>query len=88
MYAKGMTVRDIQNHIENIYGFEASTTLISRITDKILPITKEWQNRALESLYCHVVNYKIRQDRKIVNKVAYVAIGTNLDGMKDVLGIW
>lgn len=92
MYAKGMTVRDIQNHIDNIYGFEASPSLISRITDKILPLAKEWQNRPLESLYCHVVmdavHYKVRQDGKIVNKAAYVAIGTNLDGMKDVLGIW
>lgn len=92
MYAKGMTVRDIQNHIENIYGFEASPTLISRITDKILPLAKQWQNRPLESLYCHVVmdavHYKVRQDGKIANKAAYVAIGTNLDGMKDVLGIW
>ena len=90
-YAKGMTVRDIQNHIENIYGFEASLTLISRITDKILPLAKEWQNRALENLYCHVVmdaiHCKVRQDGKIVNKSAYLAIRTSLDSMKDVLGI-
>lgn len=92
MYAKGMTVRDIQDHIDNIYGFEASPALISRITDKILPLVGEWQNRPLESIYCHVimdaVHYKVRQEGRIINKAAYVAIGTNLDGMKEVLGIW
>jgi len=92
MYAKGMTVRDIQGHIDNIYGFEASPSLISRITDKILPLVNEWQNRPLETIYCHVimdaVHYKVRQEGRIVNKAAYVAIGTNLDGMKEVLGIW
>ena len=92
MYAKGMTVRDIESHLEDIYGINASPGLISSITDKILPIAKEWQDRPLESIYAHVildaVHYKVRQDNKIINKAAYVAIGTNLEGMKDVLGIW
>lgn len=92
MYAKGMTVRDIESHLQDIYGINASPGLISSITDKILPIAKEWQDRPLESVYAHVildaVHYKVRQDSKIINKAAYVAIGTNLEGMKDVLGIW
>ncbi len=92
IYAKGMTVRDIESHLEDIYGINASPGLISSITDKILPIAKEWQDRPLESIYAYVildaVHYKVRQDSKIINKAAYVAIGTNLEGMKDVLGIW
>lgn len=92
MYAKGMTVRDIESHLNDIYGINASPSLISNITDKILPIAKQWQDRPLETVYAHVimdaVHYKVRQDSKIVNKAAYVAIGTNLEGMKDVLGIW
>lgn len=92
MYAKGMSVRDIQDHLSNIYGVDASPTLISRITDKILPHVKEWQNRPLESIYAHVImdaiHYKVRQDGRIVNKAAYIAIGVNMDGFKDVLGIW
>lgn len=92
MYAKGMTVRDIQDHLHNLYGIDASPTLISRITDKILPMIKEWQSRPLEKIYAHVimdaVHFKVRQDGKIVNKAAYMAIGVNLEGTKDVLGIW
>ena len=92
MYAKGMTVRDIQNHLQDLYGVEASPTLISNITDKILPLIKEWQNRPLERIYAHVVmdavHYKVRQEGRIINKAAYMAIGINLEGKKDVLGIW
>lgn len=77
---------------DKILRMEASPGLISNITDKILPIAKEWQNRPLESLYAHVimdaVHYKVRQDGEIFNKAANVAIGTNIEGMKDVLGIW
>ncbi|OWZ83689.1 hypothetical protein CDO51_06980 [Natranaerobius trueperi] len=92
MYAKGMTVRDIQAHLQDLYGVDASSTLISGITDKIVPLIKEWQNRPLSRVYAHVVmdavHYKVRQDGRIVNKAAYMAIGIDLDGMKDVLGIW
>ncbi|ACB84473.1 IS256 family transposase [Natranaerobius thermophilus] len=92
MYAKGMTVRDIQTHLQELYGVDASPTLISGITDKIVPLIKEWQNRPLSRIYAHVVmdavHYKVRQDGRIVNKAAYMAIGIDLDGMKDVLGIW
>jgi len=92
MYAKGMSVRDIQDHLQNIYGIEASPTLISRITDRIMPLVTEWQNRPLEPIYAIVfmdaVHFKVRTDGRIINKAAYVAIGINLDGKKDVLGIW
>jgi len=92
MYAKGMTTRDIATHLENIYGFEASPTLISGITDKITPIAKEWQNRPLESVYpiifMDAIHYKVKQDNRVINKAAYAVIGVNLDGIKEVLGIW
>lgn len=92
MYAKGMTTRDIAAHLENIYGFEASPTLISGITDKITPIAKEWQNRPLEAVYpiifMDAIHYKVKQDNRIINKAAYAVIGVNLDGIKEVLGIW
>jgi len=92
MYAKGMTTRDIIAHLESIYGIDASPTLISNITNKILPLVQEWQNRPLESIYPIVfldaIHYKVRQDSKVVNKAAYIIIGVNMDGMKDVLGIW
>ena len=92
MYAKGMSTRDITDHLYNIYGIEASPTLISGLTDKILPMVQEWQNRPLELVYPIVfmdaIHYKVRQDSKVVNKAAYVIIGINMSGMKDVLGIW
>ncbi len=92
MYAKGMTVLDIQNHLENLYGIDVSPTMISQITDKIMPIIKEWQQRPLKSIYAHVVmdaiHYKVRQDGKILNKAVYIIIGIDLDGMKDVIGMW
>ncbi len=92
MYAKGMTVRDIQDHLNNLYGIDISPTMISQITDKIMPIIKEWQQRPLDRIYAHVVmdaiHYKVRQDGKIVNKAVYIIIGINLDGMKEVLGMW
>lgn len=92
MYAKGMSVRDIQDHLNNLYGIEVSPTMISNITDKIMPVITEWQYRPLESVYAHVVldaiHYKVRQDGKIVNKAVYIVIGVNLDGFKEVLGMW
>jgi putative transposase len=92
MYAKGMTVRDIQSHLQNIYGIEASPALISDITNKIYPLIKEWQNRPLQSVYAAVfidaIHYKVRQNSQIIKKAAYMAIGIDLDGKKDVLGIW
>ncbi|MDZ7838939.1 MAG: IS256 family transposase [Actinomycetota bacterium] len=92
MYAKGMTTRDIKTHIEDLYGIEASPELISRITDKILPLVSEWQSRPLEEVYGIVfmdaIHYKVRSEGRVVNKAAYTVIGINLEGIKEVLGIW
>ncbi len=92
MYSKGMTTGDIEAHIRDIYGIEVSDTTVSRITDKILPIAKEWQQRPLESIYAVVfldaIHYHVRSEGQIVKKAVYIAIGINLDGKKDVLGMW
>ena len=92
MYAKGMTTGDIEEHIQDIYGIEVSDTTISRITDKILPIAKEWQQRPLEAVYAVVfldaIHYHVRSEGQIVKKAVYIALGINLDGKKDVLGMW
>ncbi len=92
MYAKGMTTGDIETHIRDIYGIEVSDSTVSRITDKILPIVKEWQQRPLESVYAVVfldaIHYHVRSEGQIVKKAVYIAIGINLDGKKDVLGMW
>ncbi len=92
MYAKGMTTGDIETHIQDIYGISVSDSTISRITDKILPIAKEWQQRPLEPIYAVVfldaIHYHVRSEGQIVKKAVYIAIGVNLDGKKDVLGMW
>lgn len=92
MYAKGMTTRDISAHLENVYGVEASATMISKMTDKILPIAKEWQNRPLSPIYAMVfmdaIHYSVRQDNAIIKKAVYIAIGIKLDGKKEVIGMW
>ena len=92
MYAKGMTTSDIEAHIRDIYGIEVSDTTVSRVTDKILPIAKEWQQRPLEAIYAVVfldaIHYHVRSEGQIVKKAVYIAIGINLDGKKDVLGMW
>ena len=92
MYAKGMTTGDIETHIRDIYGIEVSDTTVSRITDKILPIAKEWQQRPLEPIYAVVfldaIHYHVRSEGQIIKKAVYIAIGIDLDGKKDVLGMW
>jgi len=92
MYSKGMTVRDIQEHLHNLYGLDVSPTMISQITDKIMPIIKEWQHRPLQEVYVHLVmdaiHYKVRQDGRIVNKAVYIVIGITVDGLKEVVGMW
>ncbi len=92
MYAKGMTTSDIESHIQDIYGLEISSSTVSRITDKILPIAKEWQQRPLESIYAVVfldaIHYHVRSEGQIMKKAVYIAIGVDLDGKKDVLGMW
>lgn len=92
MYAKGMSVSDIEDHIRDIYGLEISDTTVSRITDKVLPAAKEWQQRPLESIYAVVfldaIHYHVRSEGHIVKKAVYIAICINMDGKKDVLGMW
>jgi len=92
MYAKGMTTSDIEGHIRDIYGIEVSDSTISRITDKIMPVVKEWQMRPLESVYAVVfldaVHFHVRSEGQIVKKAVYVAIGLRLDGVREVLGMW
>ena len=91
MYAKGMTTGDIETHIRDIYGLEVSDTTVSRITDKILPVAKEWQQRPLESVYAVVfldaIHYHVRSEGQVVKKAVYIAIGIDLDGRKDLLGM-
>lgn len=92
MYAKGMTTRDIESHIQEIYGLDCSDTTISRITDKILPVVREWQQRPLEEIYAVVfmdaIHFHVRSEGQIVKKAVYIAIGINMDGIKEVLGMW
>lgn len=92
MYAIGMTASDIEDHIRDIYGIEVSDTTVSRVTDKILPIAREWQQRPLEAIYAVVfldaIHYHVRSEGQIVKKAVYIAIGIDLDGKKDVLGMW
>jgi putative transposase len=92
MYAKGMTTSDIEGHIRDIYGISVSDSTISRVTDKILPVVKEWQQRPLESIYAVVfmdaVHFHVRSEGQIIKKAVYVAIGVQMDGIRDVLGMW
>ncbi|HWP97513.1 MAG TPA: IS256 family transposase [Syntrophomonadaceae bacterium] len=92
LYAKGVSTREIQDHLQRLYGIEVSPALISNITNKIMPMVKEWQNRPLQKIYAVVfldaIHFRVKQDGQIVNKAAYMVIGIDLDGTKDVLGIW
>lgn len=92
MYGKGMSQRDISEHIEDIYGLPLSAQTISRMTDKIIPMIEEWQNRPLNNEYYFVfmdaIHYKVKHNNRIVSKAAYIVIGINDEGYKDVLGIW
>lgn len=92
MYAKGMSTSDIEAHIQDIYGLSVSDSTVSRVTDKILPIVKEWQMRPLESVYAVVfldaIHFHVRSEGQIVKKAVYIAIGIQIDGIRDVLGMW
>ena len=92
MYAKGMTTGDIEAHVEEIYGIECSDSTISRITDKILPVVREWQSRPLEEMYAVVfmdaIHYHVRSEGHVVKKAVYIAIGIRIDGMREVIGMW
>ena len=92
MYAKGMTTADIESHMKDLYDTDISDSTISRITDKVLPIVKEWQERPLEDIYAVVfldaVHYHVRNEGRIVKRTVYIAIGMDMDGHKDVLGMY
>lgn len=92
MYARGMTTRDIQSHIKEIYGADISPTMISGITDKVIAVAEEWQSRPLEKIYPIVffdaIHYKVKEGSQVVTKAAYSCLGINLEGKKDILGAW
>lgn len=92
LYAKGVSVRDICDHIEEMYGFALSPNTLSAITDRVIPQVKEWQQRPLESYYCFVwldaMFYKVREDGKVVSRALYNIIGVNNEGKKELLGIY
>lgn len=92
LYAKGMSNSDIEEQISEVYGFDVSTSTISRITDRISNDIVAWQNRPLESVYLIVwmdgIVFKVRENSKVVNKTIYVAVGLKRDGRKEVLGLW
>ncbi len=92
LYAAGMSTRDIHTQIKALYGVEISAEQVSRITDRVLPLLSEWQARPLETAYPFVfmdaIHYKVRDEKQIVSKAAYVVLGINADGYKEVLGIW
>ena len=92
LYATGMTTRDISEQVKELYGVDISADTVSNITNRILPLVYDWQNRPLEKTYAFMfmdaIHYKVREDKQIVKKAAYVVIGVNMDGQKEVLGIW
>ena len=92
MYARGMTTREIQAHLEEIYQVEVSPDLISTVTDGVIEEVKKWQNRPLDSIYPIVyldaLRVKVRDNGQVQNKAVYLAIGINLEGLKEVLGFW
>ena len=92
MYAKGMSTGDIENHIKDLYGIEMSDSTISRVTDKVLPLVKDWQVRPLERLYAvaflDAIHFHVRSEGRIIKKAVYIAIGINMEGYREVLGMW
>ena len=92
LYARGMSTRDIADAFEDMYGAKVSHSLIAQVTDAVIEQVEAWQSRSLDDIYpiiyldCIVV--KVRQDNRVINKSIYVALGVNMDGYKDVLGLW
>ena len=91
LYACGMSQRDIAEQIKNLYDVEISPELVSKISEKIMPDVTAWQNRPLEAVYPFVfmdaIHYKVKENHQYITKAAYVVLGINLDGQKDILGI-
>lgn len=92
MYARGMTNREIQGHLEEIYSVNVSPDLISTVTDEIMPEVNDWRNRPLNSIYliiyCDALIMKVRENNQIINKALYLIVGINIEGKKEVLGLW
>lgn len=92
MYARGMTTRDIQGQLEDLYGVEVSPTLISQVTDAVIDEVKMWQSRPLDMtypiIYFDAIVVKIRMDKQIINKAIHLALGVNMEGEKELLGMW
>ena len=92
LYACGMSQRDIAEQIKNLYDVEISPELVSKISEKIMPEVNDWQNRPLEEVYPFVfmdaIHYKVKEDHRYITKAAYVVLGINMEGGKDILGIW
>lgn len=92
LYARGMTTRDIQSHLQEMYGVEVSPTLVSQVTDAVADEVKQWQNRLLDEVYPIVyldaIRVKVRHNGHVINKAVYLGIGITIEGMKEVLGMW
>jgi len=92
LYTKGMSVRDIQLHLDDLYGYELSTQTISNITEKVIEKANEWQSRPLDAIYpiifMDATVLKIRVDRVVKNIAAYIMLGVTLEGKKEIIGIW
>jgi transposase-like protein len=92
MYGKGMTVSDLNEHLADMYGIEVTDPMISQITDKIIPQIQEWQTRRLERVYpiayLDAIHFKIRDEGTVSTKAAYIVLGVDVNGKKDILGMW
>ena len=92
LYAKGMSNRDIETHMQQVYGLEVSAETVTRITDKILPIAREWQTRQLNEIYPIIyldgILFSVNQDGHVIKKTVYLVYAITLEGKKEVLGIW
>jgi len=92
MYGRGMSTRDISKQVEEIYGVTVSAEMVSNVTNKIIPLIDEWQNRRIDSVYPIVfidaVHFSVKDNNQVIKKAAYIVLGVNTDGFKDVLGIW
>ena len=92
LYARGLTTREINEQIQDLYGIEVSATMVSNITDQIIPEIKEWQERPLDEVYPIVfidaVHFSVREDNRVVKKAAYIVLGIDKEGYKNILGIW
>ncbi|MEG1913233.1 MAG: transposase [Cloacibacillus sp.] len=92
LYSQGTSTRDIQKTMNEMYGIDVDDSRAFKITDKLLPVIREWHERLLQSVYAHIIldaiHYSVRDSGAVVKKAAYVITGTDLEGRKDVLGIW